>query len=114
LILTSNLFGDILSKLCAQLVGGLGFGCSANIGDRYALFEPIHGSAPKYAGQYRVNPIGLILAARMMLEFIGEGELANALQNAVAKVIREGKVRTYDMGGVASTMDMAKAIVERI
>jgi 3-isopropylmalate dehydrogenase len=113
-ILTSNLFGDILSKLCAQLVGGLGFGASANIGDDYALFEPIHGSAPKYAGQYRVNPIGLILAARMMLEHLGEMDMAKAVENAVSKVIREEKVRTYDMGGTASTLDMAKAIAERI
>jgi 3-isopropylmalate dehydrogenase len=113
-ILTSNLFGDILSKLCAQLVGGLGFGASANIGESYALFEPIHGSAPKYAGLYRVNPIGLIIAARMMLEYLDEQEMANALENAIAKAIREGKVRTYDMGGTASTLDMAKAIAERI
>jgi len=113
-LLTSNLFGDILSKLCAQLVGGLGFGCSANIGDDYALFEPIHGSAPKYAGQYRVNPIGLILAARMMLDYLGETEMATALENAIAKVIRDGKVKTYDMGGAASTLDMANAIAERI
>jgi isocitrate/isopropylmalate dehydrogenase len=113
-LLTSNLFGDILSKLCAQLVGGLGFGCSANIGDDYALFEPIHGSAPKYAGKYRVNPIGIIFAARMMLEHLEENEMANALESAIAKVIRDGKVRTYDMGGAASTLDMAKAIAERI
>lgn len=113
-LLTSNLFGDILSKLCAQLVGGLGFGCSANIGDNYALFEPIHGSAPKYTGQYRVNPIGIILAARMMLEHLEENEMATALENAIAKVIRDGKVRTYDMGGAASTLDMARAIAERI
>jgi 3-isopropylmalate dehydrogenase len=114
LLLTSNLFGDILSKLCAQLVGGLGFGCSANIGDDYALFEPIHGSAPKYAGQYRVNPIGLILAARMMLDYLEETEMATALENAIAKVIRDGKVKTYDMGGAASTIEMANAIAERI
>ncbi len=113
-LLTSNLFGDILSKLCAQLVGGLGFGCSANIGDKYALFEPIHGSAPKYTGQYRVNPIGIILAARMMLEHLEESEMANALETAIAKVIRDGKVRTYDMGGAATTLEMAKAIAERI
>jgi 3-isopropylmalate dehydrogenase len=113
-LLTSNLFGDILSKLCAQLVGGLGFGCSANIGDDYALFEPIHGSAPKYTGQYRVNPIGIILAARMMLDYLEEYDMANALEAAIAKVIRDGKVRTYDMGGAAATLDMARAIAERI
>ncbi|MGH7596696.1 MAG: isocitrate/isopropylmalate dehydrogenase family protein [bacterium] len=113
-LLTSNLFGDILSKLCAQLVGGLGFGCSANLGDNYALFEPIHGSAPKYTGQYRVNPIGIILAARMMLDHLEENDMANALETAIAKVIRDGKVRTYDMGGAASTLDMAKVIAEKI
>jgi 3-isopropylmalate dehydrogenase len=113
-LLTSNLFGDILSKLCSQLVGGLGFGCSANIGENYALFEPIHGSAPKYAGQYRVNPIGIILAARMMLDYLNESEMANTLETAIAKVIRDGKLRTYDMGGAASTIDMAKAIAEKI
>jgi 3-isopropylmalate dehydrogenase len=96
------------------LVGGLGFGCSANLGDHYALFEPIHGSAPKYAGQYRVNPIGIILASRMMLDYLDEPEMAAVLENAIARVIRDGKVKTYDMGGVASTLDMAKAIAERI
>jgi len=113
-IVTTNLFGDIVSDLCAQLVGGLGFGCSGNIGDIYAVFEPTHGSAPKYAGQYKVNPIATILAGKMMLDWLGEKEKAAAVERAVADVIKEGKVRTYDMGGNASTLDMAKAIAEKL
>ena len=75
-IVTTNLFGDILSDLCAQLVGGMGFAYSGNIGDSYAVFEPTHGSAPKYAGQNKVNPLATILAAKMMLEWLGEAERA--------------------------------------
>ena len=77
-LVAENLFGDIISDLAAQLVGGLGFACSGNIGDKYAVFEPTHGSAPKYAGQYKVNPMATILAARMMLEWIGEKDKARA------------------------------------
>ncbi len=113
-LVTTNLFGDIISDLAAQLVGGLGFAYSGNIGDNYAVFEPTHGSAPKYAGQYKVNPIATILAARMMLDWLGEQEMADRLENAVAEVIREGKVRTYDMGGTSSTMEMAEAIAEKL
>jgi len=113
-LVASNMFGDIISDLAAQLVGGLGFASSGNIGDNYGLFEPTHGSAPKYAGQYKVNPIATILAARLMLEYIGENEKAEAILNAVAAVIAEGKVQTYDMGGNASTIDIAKAIAEHI
>ncbi len=109
-----NLYGDIVSDLAAQLVGGLGFGCSGNIGDRYAVFEPTHGSAPKYAGQLKVNPIATLLAAGMMLDWLGESAKAAALKQAVADVIREGKVRTYDMGGEASTLDMAEAVAARL
>jgi len=109
-IVTTNLFGDILSDLCAQLVGGMGFGYSGNIGDRYAVFEPTHGSAPKYAGQNKVNPIAAILAAKMMLEWLGETEKAGRIEQAVARVIAEGKVRTYDMGGNSTTREMAEAI----
>ncbi len=94
-----NLYGDIVSDLCAQMVGGLGFGCSGNIGEKLAVFEPTHGSAPKYAGLDKVNPIATILAARMMLDWLGEKEKAERLDAAVAAVIREGAVRTYDMGG---------------
>jgi isocitrate/isopropylmalate dehydrogenase len=109
-IVTTNLFGDILSDLCAQLVGGMGFAYSGNIGDRYAVFEPTHGSAPKYAGKNKVNPLATILAAKMMLEYLGEAEKAAAVERAAARVIAEGAVRTYDMGGSATTSQMAEAV----
>jgi isocitrate/isopropylmalate dehydrogenase len=109
-LVATNLFGDIISDLCAQMVGGLGFGCSGNIGEKLAVFEPTHGSAPKYAGAYKVNPIATILAAKMMLDWLGEKAMGERLEGAVAAVIRAGKVRTYDMGGNASTLDMAQAI----
>ena len=113
-IVTTNLFGDIISDLCAQMVGGLGFGCSGNIGKEYAVFEPTHGSAPKYAGQYKVNPIATILAAKMMLDWLGETDKAAQLEGAVAAVIAEGKARTYDMGGDSSTLDIAESIAGKL
>jgi 3-isopropylmalate dehydrogenase len=113
-LVAPNLYGDIISDLCAQMVGGLGFGCSGNIGDRLAVFEPTHGSAPKYAGQRKVNPIATILAARMMLDWLGEHDMARRITGAVAEVVREGVVRTYDMGGSASTTDMAEAIAAKL
>jgi 3-isopropylmalate dehydrogenase len=113
-LVAPNLYGDIVSDLCAQMVGGLGFGCSGNIGEKLAVFEPTHGSAPKYAGMYKANPIATILAAKMMVEWLGEVDLAKRLENAVAEVIKEGKVKTYDMGGSSSTLDMARAIAEKI
>jgi 3-isopropylmalate dehydrogenase len=96
------------------MVGGLGFGCSGNIGESLAVFEPTHGSAPKYAGQYIVNPIATILAAKMMLDWLGETEMGKNLEEATAAVIREGKVRTYDMGGSNRTLEMAEAIAEKL
>ncbi len=113
-LVAENLFGDIISDLAGQLVGGLGFACAGNIGDNYAIFEPVHGSAPKYAGQYKVNPTATLLATKMMLEWLGEEEKAQSLEKAIASVIKEGKVRTYDMGGNASTLDMARAVAERL
>jgi 3-isopropylmalate dehydrogenase len=113
-IVTTNLFGDIISDLCAQMVGGLGFGCSGNIGTDYAVFEPTHGSAPKYEGQYKVNPIATILAAKMMLDWLDEGDQAARVEGAVADVIAEGKVRTYDMGGTSGTLDVARAIADKL
>ncbi len=113
-LVTSNLFGDVVSDLCAQLVGGLGFAASGNIGDRFAVFEPTHGSAPKYAGQNKVNPIATFLAAKLMLDWLGEKEQAAQLEQAVAAVIAEGRVRTYDMGGSASTMAMAEAVAAHL
>jgi isocitrate/isopropylmalate dehydrogenase len=113
-IVTSNMFGDIVSDLAAQLVGGLGFASSGNIGDELAVFEPTHGSAPKYTGQYKVNPIAMLLAAKLMLDWLNESDLASALDSAIAKVILEGKVRTYDMGGSNSTLEMAQAVIEAL
>ena len=110
-IVTSNLFGDITSDLCAQLVGGLGFASAANIGDDYAIFEPTHGSAPKYFGQYKVNPCAMLMAAKLMLEYLGEQEMADKLEAGLAQTIREGKVKTYDMGGLHTTLDVAKEVV---
>lgn len=113
-LVAENLFGDIISDLSAQLVGGLGFACSGNIGDRYAVFEPTHGSAPKYAGMDKVNPTAMLLAVKMMLEWLGEEEKASALEAAIAAVIEEGKVRTYDLGGSAKTQDVARAVAEKL
>jgi 3-isopropylmalate dehydrogenase len=113
-LVASNMFGDIISDLSAQLVGGLGFASSANIGDDYALFEPTHGSAPKYAGQYKVNSTAMILAAKLMLEWLGEIKYAKQIETGVARVIEEGKVRTYDMGGSSSTLDVANEVVKRM
>jgi 3-isopropylmalate dehydrogenase len=112
-LVAPNLYGDIISDLCAQMVGGLGFGCSGNIGAQLAVFEPTHGSAPKHAGKQKANPIASILAAKMMLEWLGETDKADHLETAVAGVIRAGQVRTYDMGGTSSTLDMARAIARR-
>ncbi|HSP35318.1 MAG TPA: isocitrate/isopropylmalate dehydrogenase family protein [Thermoanaerobaculia bacterium] len=113
-LVAPNLYGDIISDLCAQMVGGLGFGASGNIGDKLAVFEPTHGSAPKYAGQYKVNPIATILAAKMMLEWLGDNEKAKRIEEAVAAVIEEGRVRTYDMGGSSTTLQMAEAIAQHV
>jgi len=113
-LVAPNLYGDIISDLCAQMVGGLGFGCSGNIGEKLAVFEPTHGSAPKYAGQYKVNPIATILAAKMMLEWLGEHEMAERIELAVSEVIKDGRVRTYDMGGTGSTREMGKAIAAAV
>jgi 3-isopropylmalate dehydrogenase len=113
-LVAPNLYGDIISDLCAQMVGGLGFGCSGNIGEKLAVFEPTHGSAPKYAGQYKVNPIATILAGKMMLDWLGEPAMGDRIEKATAEVINEGKVRTYDMGGSATTLDMAKAIAAKL
>jgi isocitrate/isopropylmalate dehydrogenase len=113
-LVTTNMFGDILSDLAAQLVGGLGFAASGNIGDAFAVFEPTHGSAPKYAGQHKVNPIATLLAARLMLDWLGESDKSRALEAAIAGVIADGKVRTYDMGGSSGTLDVARAVAERL
>ncbi|MBD3386836.1 isocitrate/isopropylmalate dehydrogenase family protein [candidate division KSB1 bacterium] len=113
-LVTTNMFGDIVSDLCAQLVGGLGFGASANIGKDYALFEPTHGSAPKYAGQYKVNPLAMLITTRLMLDYLEENVKADLLESAIANVIAAGKARTYDMGGSSSTLEVAHTIANEI
>lgn len=113
-IVTTNLFGDILSDLCAQLVGGMGFAYSGNVGSKYAVFEPTHGSAPKYAGLDKVNPLATILAAMMMADYLGETKIAAHIGAAVAAVVKSGETHTYDMGGKAGTMDMARAVCEAL
>jgi 3-isopropylmalate dehydrogenase len=113
-LVAPNLYGDIISDLCAQMVGGLGFACSGNIGEKLAVFEPTHGSAPKYAGQYKVNPIATFLTAKMMLDWLGEPDLAMRLERATAAVIRQGQVRTYDMGGTNTSLEMAEAVAREL
>ena len=113
-LVAPNLYGDIISDLAAQMVGGLGFGCSGNIGTKLAVFEPSHGSAPKYAGQNKVNPIATILAAKMMLDWLGETAKGERVERAVAEVIRAGKVRTYDMGGSSTTLEMGEAVAKAL
>lgn len=116
-LVAENMFGDIVSDLCAGLVGGLGFACAANIGDEYAVFEPTHGSAPKYAGANVVNPMAMILTAKMMLDWLGEKDGAERLESACAAVIKEGKVATYDVKGRGkgdSTMAVAEAVAARV
>ncbi|MBZ0181734.1 MAG: isocitrate/isopropylmalate dehydrogenase family protein [Melioribacteraceae bacterium] len=126
-LVSENMFGDIISDGFAGLVGGLGFACSANIGDEVAVFEPTHGSAPKYAelNPSIVNPIAMILSACMMLDHIGENDKAEKIRKSVAEVIEEGKVKTYDMmklrgsakaigEGAATTQQMGDAIIEKL
>lgn len=113
-IVTTNLFGDILSDLCAGLVGGLGLAPGANIGEEYAVFEAVHGSAPKYKGQYKVNPTAVLLASAMMLGYLGEKEWERRIVNAVAETIKEGKYVTYDLGGSASTIEMGRRIAQKL
>jgi isocitrate/isopropylmalate dehydrogenase len=112
-MVAENMFGDIISDLAAQLVGGLGFASSGNIGDKYAVFEPTHGSAPKYAGLYKVNPMAMMLTAKLMLDWLDEQDMANRLENAIAQVIREGKVRTYDMGGNNTSLEVAEEVAKK-
>jgi len=112
-LVSSNMFGDIISDLCAQLVGGLGFASSGNIGDNFAVFEPTHGSAPKYAGQYKVNPMAMILTCKLMFDWLGELGMGAKLEKAVAAVIKEGKVRTYDMGGKNTSLEVGEEVARK-
>jgi len=113
-MVTMNLYGDILSDEAAAAVGGLGVAAGANIGESYGMFEPVHGSAPKYTGQNKVNPVATIEAARMMLEYLGESKAANLVERATKSVLKEGKVLTYDLGGNARTSDVGRAIAEKV
>ncbi len=113
-IVLPNLYGDILSDLCAGLIGGLGIAPGANLGDHGALFEAVHGSAPKYAGQNKVNPTAVLLSAQLMLDHLGEKDAASRLERAVAEVIREGNQVTYDLGGTAGTREMGDAIIAKL
>jgi isocitrate dehydrogenase (NAD+) len=117
-IVTTNLFGDILSDLCSGLVGGLGLAPGANLGDKLAVFEPVHGSAPKYAGQNKADPTATILSAVLMLRYLGEDAAADRVERAVMRVIAEGRSVTYDLKPdrndptAVGTREMAVAIVE--
>lgn len=116
-IVLPNLYGDIVSDLCAGLIGGLGLAPGANIGDSIAIFEPTHGSAPKYAGQDRVNPMAMMLSAVMMLRHIGKADIAGQVEKSIADVIAEGKDVTYDLktgeGNAANTSGVARAVINR-
>ena len=113
-LLLPNLYGDILSDLCAGLVGGLGLIPGANIGWEYAVFEPVHGSAPDIAGRGVANPIAMILSGAMMLRHLGELAGASAVESAVDTVLAEGRARTPDLGGSSSTMTVAEAIAQAL
>jgi isocitrate dehydrogenase (NAD+) len=113
-IVTTNLFGDILSDLIAGLVGGLGAAPGANIGEKGAIFEAVHGSAPDIAGKGIANPTALLLAAGLMLDHVGRSDLSARLRGAIDTVLNQDKVRTRDLGGQASTMEYAKAVVGRV
>ena len=114
ILLSTNLFMDIISEECSALVGSIGLIYSANIGDNYAMFEPAHGSAPKYAGQDKVNPVATVLAGAWMLDYLGEKKSSQAIFDATEKVISEGKSLTYDMGGSAKASQMVDAIIEKM
>jgi isocitrate dehydrogenase (NAD+) len=113
-IVTTNLFGDILSDEMAGLVGGLGMAPGANIGPKAAIFEAVHGSAPDLAGKGVANPLALLLAACLMLDHVGKGATARAIRGAVDRVLREDGVRTRDLGGKASTAQFAAAVIKRL
>ncbi len=109
-----NLYGDILSDLCAGLVGGLGVAPGANIGDGIALFEPVHGSAPKYVGQNRVNPLATLRSAKAMLDYMGLHEDADRMQRAIEEALKNPETRTKDLGGTAGTKEFTQAIVSNL
>ncbi len=118
---TTNMFGDIVTDLASVLQGGMGMAAGGNIGEKHAMFEPIHGSAPKYEGQDKVNPLATVLAVHMMLDWLGERrrdknliEAAAAVEGAVEGVLKQGKTLTYDLGGKAKTSQVGDAIVAKL
>jgi isocitrate dehydrogenase (NAD+) len=119
-LLLPNLYGDIVSELCAGIIGGLGLAPGANIGDEIAVFEPTHGSAPRYAGKNKVNPMAMMLCGVLMLRHIGEKDAADMVEDAIAKVIAEGKSVTYDMKSdrndptAVSTAEVAEAVIKKM
>src|SRR5215210_7163944 len=114
IMLLENLYGDIVSDLCAGLIGGLGLVPGANIGERGAVFEAVHGSAPDIAGQGIANPTALLQSGILMLRYIGEREAADRIENAMLAVFTEGRVRTRDIGGTAKTAEFADAIIQKM
>ena len=119
-LLLPNLYGDIVSDLCAGLIGGLGLAPSANLGDETAIFEPAHGSAPKYAGKNRVNPVAMMLSGGLLLRYLGEREAAERLERAIAQVLTEGSKVTYDLKSdpndptAATTSEMAEEVIRKL
>ena len=114
-VVMPNLFGDVITDLGAEITGGLGFAAGGNINPQgVSMFEPIHGSAPKYKGKNTINPVATILSGGMLLENIGEPVLGDLVERAVSEVMREGRVRTRDMGGTATTSQMGDAIAAKV
>jgi isocitrate dehydrogenase (NAD+) len=113
-VVTTNMFGDILSDLCSGLVGGLGLAPSANVGEEAAVFEAVHGSAPDIVGKDLANPSALILSACMMLDHLGEQELATRVRSALVSTLREGRQLTRDLGGALGTKAFTEVIAERV
>jgi isocitrate dehydrogenase (NAD+) len=113
-ILTENLYGDIVSEICAGLVGGLGFAPGANIGDECAVFEAAHGSAPDIAGKNLANPIAITLSGALLLKYLGKNREAKVIENAISRVLTKGEVLTRDMGGSATTTEMRDAIIAEL
>jgi isocitrate/isopropylmalate dehydrogenase len=109
-----NLYGDIVSDLCAGLIGGLGLAPGANIGEQGAVFEAVHGSAPDIAGQGIANPTAILMSAHLMLRHLGEMDAAVRAEKALMDVFTEGEIRTRDLGGTAKTADFANAIIDKL
>jgi 3-isopropylmalate dehydrogenase len=120
-VVTSNMFGDIVTDLGSVLQGGMGMAASANIGDEHGLFEPVHGSTPKYAGKNKVNPIATINSVQLMIEWLGMRhndneaiQVSQLIEKAVSDHLQDGSILTYDLGGKASTSEVGSSIVNRL